>query len=148
MQFPITALLSPPESASWLEAHMHPGGLHCPDCGLAKSHARVFRYSKRGLPDYRCLSCQRVYNLYSETVFAGGNLSPAKAVLLLRGICKGESSLALSRELNLSRTTVHLYRQKIQKNAHELLDKSALADERTETDEMFQNAGEKRSGAS
>jgi len=101
-------------------------------------------HSKRGLPDYRCLSCQGVYNLYSGTVFAGGNLSPAKAVLLLRGICKGESSLALARELQLSRTTVHLYRQKIQQNAHDLLDKTALVDERTETDEMFANAGEKR----
>lgn len=144
MQFPITSLLSSPESASWLEAQMHAGGLHCPHCGSTKEQARIFRHSKRGFPDYRCLSCQGVYNLYSGTVFAGGNLSPAKAVLLLRGICKGESSLALARELQLSRTTVHLYRQKIQQNAHDLLDKTALVDERTETDEMFANAGEKR----
>lgn len=144
MQFPITALLRPLESASWLEEHMHPGGLHCPCCGLPKGRARIFRHSQRGLPDYRCLSCQRVYNLYSGTVFAGSPLPPGKAILLLRGICKGESSLALAGELQLSRTTVHSYRKKIQQNAYELLDKTALADERTETDEMFQNAGEKR----
>lgn len=127
---------------------MHPQGLCCPGCGAPKSNARIFRRSQRGLPDYRCHGCQRVYNLYSKTIFAGSRLTPAKIVMLLRGICKGESALALARELKLSRTTVHTYRQKIQQNGYASLEEEALPDERTETDEMFQNAGEKRSASS
>jgi transposase-like protein len=120
---------------------MHPGGLSCPGCGASKAVARIFRRSQRGFSDYRCNACQRVYNLYSGTIFAGSRLPPAKVVLLLRGICKGESSLALASELKLSRTTVHTYRQKVQQNGYAILEQGALADERTETDEMFQNAG-------
>lgn len=126
---------------------MHPQGLRCPGCSAEKTNARVFRRSKRGLPDYRCNACQCVYNLYSGTIFAGSRLAPAKAVLLLRGLCKGESSMTLASELKLSRTTVHSYRHKVQQNGYTMLPESALADERTETDEMFQNAGEKRSTA-
>lgn len=148
MQFPISELLSPHESAAWLEKHLHVQGLSCPGCAEPKTKARVFRGSKRGLLDYRCNSCQRVYNLYSGTLFAGSCLRPAKVVLLLRGICKGESSLALAAELKLSRTTVHTYRRKVQQNGYALLEATALPDARTETDEMFQNAGEKRSTAS
>lgn len=144
MRFPISELLSAHESAAWLEKHMHAQGLQCPNCGADKAQSRVFGGSKRGLLDYRCNSCQRVYNLYSGTIFAGSRLAPAKAVLLLRGICKGESSLALAAELKLSRTTVHTYRHKVQRNGYAMLDKTALPDARTETDEMFQNAGEKR----
>ena len=127
---------------------MHPQGLRCSGCGAEKTGARVFRRSQRGLPDYRCNACQRVYNLYSGTIFAGSRLAPAKAVLLLRGICKGESSLALASELKLSRTTVHSYRQKVQQNGYEMLAETTLPDAWTETDEMFHNAGGKRSGAS
>lgn len=144
VQFPISELLSPHESAAWLEKHMHPQGLRCPGCTAPQTNARVFRHSKRGLLDHRCNSCQRVYNLYSGTIFAGSRLVPAKAVLLLRGICKGESSLALAAELKLSRTTVHTYRQKAQRNGYAMLEETALSDARTETDEMFQKRGGKK----
>ena len=144
MDFPLVDLLGTTQSVLWLETYFHPQGLCCPKCQEAKTKARVFRHSKRGLVDYRCNSCHQVYNLYSGTLFAGSPLSPAKVVLLLRGICKGESSLVLARELQLSRTTVHTYRKKVQQNAYTLLEQNALPDTRTETDEMFQNAGEKR----
>lgn len=144
MIFPITDLLSDSESIQWIEQHFHPQGFGCPRCGASPDQAREFRLSKRGLKDYRCQRCDRVYNLYSETVFAGSGLSPQKVVLLLRGICKGESSASLAEELHLSRTTIHYLRQKIQANAYELLSDKPLADGETETDEMFQNAGEKR----
>jgi hypothetical protein len=65
-------------------------------------------------------------------------------VLLLRGVCKGEPSTVLAQELSLSRQSVHLWRRRIQANACEVLSQSPLTDSDTETDEMFQNAGEKR----
>ncbi|MBI3650604.1 MAG: hypothetical protein HY231_06095 [Acidobacteria bacterium] len=96
------------------------------------------------MADYRCQLCQQVYNLYTGTIFAGSNLDARRLVLLLRGICKGEPSTVLAQELSLSRLCVHRWRQRIQANALALCTQEALADEDTETDEMFQNAGEKR----
>ena len=68
----------------------------------------------------------------------------AQTVLFLRGVCKGESSASLSRELHMAYDTVHHLRQRLQANARRLQAKTTLPDATTETDEMFQNAGEKR----
>ena len=87
---------------------------------------------------------RHLYTLYSGTVFEGKHLRPAQVVLLLRGVCKGEPSLALARELQLSRMTVHELRNALQANAVRAQPTTRLKDQRTETDELFQNAGEKR----
>ena len=71
-------------------------------------------------------------------------LTPAQVVLLLRGIYQGESSAQLARELGLSRPTVHCIRRALEANAQGLQPNSPVVDEQTETDEMFQNAGEKK----
>jgi hypothetical protein len=71
-------------------------------------------------------------------------LRPAPVLLLLRGVCKGEPSLTLARELQLSRMTVHEIRNALQANALCAQPRTRLKDQRTETDEPFQNAGEKR----
>lgn len=147
MIFPITELLDEAESSRWIGQYFHAQGLGCPRCKTRVEQARVFRRSKRGLVDYRCKSCARVYNLYTGTVFAGCGLSPGQAVLLVRGVCKGESSATLAEELGVCRSTVHLLRQKVQANSYALLAEGALLDSETETDEMFQNAGEKRPAA-
>ena len=65
-------------------------------------------------------------------------------VLLLRGVCKGETTATLARELSLPRATVHVLRQQPQENAQAMQPDTPLPDGVTETDEMFQNAGEKR----
>jgi hypothetical protein len=64
-------------------------------------------------------------------------------MLLLRGVCKGEPSTTLAAELALSRQSVHKWRKRSQANAYAMLSQTALRDEATETDEMFQNAGKK-----
>jgi transposase-like protein len=144
MIFPITELVDEAESRQWLARYFHPQGLCCPRCQTGVEQARVFRCSKRGLVDYRCKACARVYNLYTGTVFAGCGLSASQAVLLVQGVCKGERSAPLAEELGVCRSTVHLLRQKLQANGYRLLAESTLPDRETETDEMFQNAGEKR----
>jgi transposase-like protein len=144
MIFPITDLLDNTSSSQWIAQYFHPQGFRCPSCESGVEQARVFRHSKRGLVDYRCKPCARVYNLYSGTVFAGCGLSARQAVLLLRGVCKGERSATLAEELGVCRSTVHLLRQKVQANGYTMLAEGALPDTDTETDEMFQNAGEKR----
>jgi len=144
MIFPIAELLSHEQSMAWIEEHFHPQGLRCPNCGAPRAQARSFRSTQRGLPTYRCKPCQQAYNLYSGTLFANSLLPPAKVVLLWRGICKGESTVALAKELRLSRPSVHEWRQKIQHNGYAMRAQEALPDAHSETDEMFQNAGEKR----
>ncbi len=92
----------------------------------------------------RCRQCDQVYTVYSGTLFANKQLRPTQVILLLRGICKGESTASLARELALAYDTVHHLRQQIQTNAMCLQADTPLPDTVTETDEMFQNAGEKR----
>lgn len=144
MIFPIVELLDAHASIAWVEKHFHPKGLHCPGCGGPREHAREFRQHKRGFVDYRCYHCQRTYNLYTGTLFAGSNLEPRRVVLLIRGVCQGVPATVLAEELALSRQCVHRWRQRLQANGSNMLSAQALRDHETETDEMFQNAGEKR----
>ena len=143
MIFPITDLLDDERSESWLLEHVHPEGLRCPKCGSTKR--RFFRKTEPSrLSVYRCLQCEGIYNLYSGTLFEKKHLRPSQVVLLLRGVAKGESSMRLAEELGVSRSTVHELRKELQRNARRLQPEAPLTDEHTETDEMFQNAGEKR----
>jgi len=64
-------------------------------------------------------------------------------VLILRGIAKGESTAGLSRELKVDRANLLYLRHKLQENALRNRSSGPLADEATESDEMYQNAGEK-----
>ncbi len=144
MIFPITELLSEEESTAWVEKYFHPRGLQCPQCAATTRQARHFRTRQRGFVDWRCQQCERVYNLYTGTIFAGSKLDARRIVLLLRGICKGESSAMLATELAVSRVSVHKWRTRLQANAYQMLSENCLRDAATETDEMFQNAGEKR----
>ena len=63
---------------------------------------------------------------------------------MVRGVLKGEPATTLAAELDLDYKTVLELRRDLQANAHALQPKTALPDSETETDEMFQNAGEKR----
>jgi transposase-like protein len=144
MIFPIADLLSESESTAWIEQHFHPQGFVCPACEASRDQARVFRQAKRGTVDYRCRHCDPTYNLYTNTVFEGHSLTPRQVVLLLRGVCKGETSLTLAQEVQVSRTTVPTLRKALQANGYAMRAPEALSEAETETDEMYQNAGEKR----
>ena len=142
MIFPITDLLDDKQSEEWLLEHFHPEGLQCPKCGSRSR--RTFRETETSkLTVYRCLECEGIYNLYSGTLFEKKHLRPSQVVLLLRGVTKGEPSMRLAQELGVSRTTVHYLRKALQHNAERLQPEAPLIDEHIETDEMFQNAGEK-----
>ena len=67
--------------------------------------------------------------------------------LLMRGICKGESSKVRSAELKQNYGTVLTLRHAAQANAEKAQPETPLPDQHTDTDEMFQNAGGKRRGA-
>ena len=145
MDFPILNLIDNDLATDWLLKHFHPDGLKCPHCDASVDQSRSFRQTTAShLTVYRCLSCDGVYNLYSSTVFQQKQFTPAQVVLLLRGVYQGTPTAQLAREIGLSRPTVHSMRRVLQSNAQAIQPNSPLADEQTETDEMFQNAGEKK----
>lgn len=145
MDFPIADLLDHEASTDWLLRHFHPSGLSCPRCAASLEETYLFRQTKRSRLDvWRCKRCSKTYTLYTGTVFEARHLPPAQVVLLLRGVAQGVSTAQLARELSLSRTTVHEIRKQLQRNAKAAQPTTPLPDARTETDEMFQNAGEKR----
>jgi len=145
MRFPITDLLDQTDCESWLLDYFHPEGLKCPTCQTDVSDAHLFRRTKKSrLQVYRCNHCQSAYNLYTNTVFQQRHLTPQQVVLLLRGVLKGETSAELAEELDVSYQTVLDIRRDLQANAAYLQPDTPLPDHVTESDEMFQNAGEKR----
>lgn len=145
MEFPITDLLSPEASEEWLLEHFHPEGLKCPNCQSPVERAGLFRVTRKSeLKVYRCKDCQSLYNLYTGTVFAQRQLRPQQAVLLIRGVLKGEPSHVLAAELELNYVTVLQLRRKLQDNAQWLQSEEPIPDFEAESDELFQNAGEKR----
>ena len=144
MDFPIQSHIDEEQAEAWVLNHFHPQGLCCPKCQASVSEARNFRKTETsGLQVYRCKPCKHAYNLYSGTVFAGTQFRPSQVVLLLRGVCQGASSAQLGRELGLTRQTILSIRRKLQVSAEHIQPEDALPDAEVETDEMFQNAGEK-----
>jgi transposase-like protein len=145
MDFPILTLLDTHASLAWLEQHFHPDGLRCPHCQASRLDARIFRINRgSGLPVYRCRQCQGVYTLYSGTLFERSQLLPAQVVLLLRGVFQGQSSAQMARELDLTEKTVLKWRHRLQAQAQAIQPDTPVPDPSTESDEMFQNAGEKK----
>jgi len=145
MEFPITELLDYERSVAWITKYFHPDDFKCPGCGAPISQARTFRKTRRSqLTVYRCRICHTTYNLYTGTVFQQRHLNPMQVVLFMRGICKGESTKMLASELEISYQQALALRHEIQRNAVLEQPQAPLPDRHSETDEMFQNAGEKR----
>jgi transposase-like protein len=145
MDFPIIGLLDEDLSVTWLMKHFHPDGLKCPHCQADSAESRYFRTNEgSGLPVYRCDQCDGIYHLYSGTLFEGSQLTPPQVVLLLRGFVQGQTSAQLARELDLAYKTVLKWRHRVQANAEALQPDTPIPDTHSESDEMFQNAGEKR----
>ena len=145
MDFPILNLIDNALATDWLLKHFHPDGLKCPHCEASVKEARSFRQTTAShLTVYRCLGCDGVYNLYSSTVFQQKQFTPAQVVLLLRGVYQGTPTAQLAREIGLSYPTVLAMRHTLQATAQAMQPAASLADAQTETDEMFQNAGEKK----
>jgi transposase-like protein len=139
--YKIDNLLDEQQSYHHLVKLLHQGDIGCPCCGSHQK--RVHSYKRSPILTYRCEPCGKFFNLFTKTVFQGTHYAPSVVVLLLRGVAQGVSSSQLSQELGLDYSNVLKLRHQMQQNAEENLPLAPLADAVTETDEMFQNAGEK-----
>ncbi len=77
-------------------------------------------------------------------MFQQRHLTPQQVVLLRRGFLKGEPSNTLAAELSLHYPTVLELRRDVHANAQWRQPNTPFPDMETETDDMFQHAGEKR----
>jgi transposase-like protein len=141
IDFPIAELLDDSICLIWLERHLHPEGLACPHC--RSPDRRLFR-PQGDFPAYRCRACDGYYTLLTNTVFAKSRQRPATLVLLLRGIAKGEPTARLARELGMSRKQLHTLRQRVQTHLNDTAPAEVMTGTAFETDELYQNAGEKK----
>ena len=145
MDFPLLEICNDELGEVWAERHFHHGRLRCPGCGVGKRSAGIEGYTKRSqVVQYRCRKCRRVYRVYHGTVFAHKQIRPAQAVLLVGGICKGESTASVARDLELKDDPVLAVRRAIHPTAQPRQSREPLPDRVTETEELFQKAGEKR----
>ena len=143
IQFPIDQLMSYEACYQFLIAILHPQGLSCPKGHDLPSEQSPHKYLKNGLACYKCRTCGCVYNLFTNTILQGIRYSCITIVLILRGFAKGETTLLLSKELKISYNQLLHWRHKLQEFAFENRDNSPLTDQVIESDEVFQNAGEK-----
>jgi transposase-like protein len=143
LDFPIGDLLDEDACLSWLEKHLHPQGLQCPNCGSQNR-----RRAKQGgaIPAFRCKECDRYHTILTGTVFERTQQKPSTLVLMLRGITRGEATARLARELGISRKQMTTIRHRLQQSVETNLPDGVMADSgEFEADELYQNAGEKRS---
>ncbi len=146
MDFPLQDLMDENACYAKLVQLLHPQGLSCPRC-RATTGLHIHRRHRDPVLDYRCRGCGRVFNAFTGTVLGKTPKSPSQVMLILRGIAQGTSTARLARELGLERTALLDFRHRLQELAEQALDQTPLSDAEPESDEMYQNAGKKRSFA-
>jgi transposase-like protein len=144
MDFPIAELMDEDACyANKLLAWLHPAGLACPCCHRADR----MRLHRATALDYRCGHCRRVFNA-TGSALQGTRRRPSQLVLIVRGIAQGVPTAQLVRELDCDRSELLALRHRLQDAAFRNRDRIPLDDEVLETDETYQNAGEKGPAAS
>lgn len=142
-KFPIQSLMSYQECYNFLLSILHPVGLCCPQGHLLTEGQKPHKFRKNGLPCYKCHTCGKVFNIFTDTPLEGIHYDCITIVLMLRGFAKGETTSMLSRELNVSYHALLDWRHCLQEFCFENRDVSALKDQEVESDEVFQNSGQK-----
>jgi len=143
LKFPIQTLMSYESCYNFLLNLLHPNGFCC-SCGEFKPVSqKAHKYRKNKLPCFKCRVCGKVYNIFTGTILSGIHYDCITIVLLLRGFSQGVSSQHLSQELSISYDRVLTWRHIFQEYSFENRDICALKDNFVESDEVFQNAGEK-----
>lgn len=122
---------------------MHPDGLHCPQGHALPIGQCPHSRDRAPIVENRCRECGCVWNIFSTTTLKGIRYDCRKILLMLRGFSQGVSTNHLSNELHIDYSCLLEWRHRLQEFAFENRSLTPLPDTRQESDEMFQNAGEK-----
>ena len=142
--FPIGDLLDEQACYDYLKELLHPDGFTCPEGHELPPEQAPHKFQNReAVVDFRCRCCRKVFNIFTDTVWSGSAYPCSTIILILRGFVRGTSTLHLSKELGIDYGTLLERRHAFQENAYENRSLDPLPDNDVETDEMFQNAGEK-----
>ena len=147
IRFSTLDLLDEQMCYDYLVSILHPGGLCCPRCNRPASDAGVHRRDLAPLLRFRC-PCKSIYNAFAGTVWQGTHHSCARIVRILQGFAQGVSTLHLAKELGIDNKHLLERRHRLQGFLEEHAQRTRLPDRVVESDEMYQNAGEKRSSPS
>ena len=141
MEYEVDHLLDEDKCCEHLITYFHGGSLRCSGCQESNYHVH---HSRRApILQYRCDDCGTFFNLFSGTVFQGTHWKCSKVVMVLRGFLKGESTLSMSKEMKLGYRNLLYLRHELMANSFEHRPIALLEDAATESDEMYQNSGEK-----
>jgi transposase len=142
IRFSTCGLMDENKCYEFLVEILHPNGTCCPLCEKPVEQSKVHRRDRAPVLSFRC-DCGRVYNAFTGTVWQGSHHDCCTIVYILQGIAQGKPTLHLAEELNIDRKHLLERRHRIQELAERACDRSHLADDVTEADEMYQNSGEK-----
>ena len=142
IRFSTVDLMDEQKCYDYLVEILHPHGLCCPECKTPVEQSKVHRRDRAPLLSSRC-SCGRIYNAFAGTFWKGTRHRCCVIIRILQGFAQGIPTLHLAKELGIDRKHLLERRHKIQSLAAQACIREPLPDEVVETDEMYQNAGEK-----
>jgi hypothetical protein len=141
MDFPLNTLLDENKCYVWLLDYLHGGQLQSPHI---VGEPYIINDSRRApVILYKGKQSGKTFNIYTGTVFAKTHFKCSEVVLLIRGFLRGESTAQLARELDTTYDNLLYLQHRFMERAASNLCDQPLPDAVTETDELFQNAGEK-----
>lgn len=141
MEYAIDDLLDEAKCYSHLIDHFHNGELCCSSC--KGSNYRAHRERRKPIVQFQCRDCSTYFNVFTGTVFQGTHWKCSTVVMILRGFIKGDSTLSMSKEMGLGYRNLLYLRHELMGNAFDNRELEVLSDKATESDEMYQNSGEK-----
>ena len=147
IEFSTADLMDEQKCYDFLVSVLHPTGLNCPRCHTPVTQAGIHRHDRAPVLYYHC-GCGRIYNAFASTLWQGTHYSCSTILRILQGISQGVTTMHLARELGLDRKCLLERRHQIQALAARASPRTMYSDFVVETDELYQNAGEKRRSAS
>lgn len=143
MKFNLCQFFDEQKCYNFLVKLLHPEGLKCPRCKKSVEESGVHRRDRAPVLYYRC-PCGRIYNAFAETEWQGTHYPCSVIISILRGIVQGVPTKHLAEELGIDRSQLLKRRHRLQARALKNLSQEVLQGNIFESDEMYQNAGEKR----
>lgn len=141
MLYAIDDLLDEEKCYAHLVEHFHNGHLRCSKCGGTNYYAH--KNHRKPVIQFKCRDCATYFNVYTGTAFQATRWRCSQVVMILRGFLKGDSTLSMSKEMRLGYRNLLYLRHALMGNALDNREVDILPDTATESDEMYQNAGEK-----